>query len=297
MPSSGAFENVLRLLPSEMRAPMRVFSETEQDFIEEIRLRIGYPPSILTRSKSVEIGGAGRVSAHSLRSVMELATGASAYSASEFIRQGYLTVRGGFRIGICGTALMREGSVFNLRDFSSLSIRLPSERKGCADSFFEQVFGAGLSSLLIISPPGLGKTTLLRELVRKLSDAGTRVSLADERSEVAACFEGEPQFDLGPCTDIMSGAPKAEAAIMLLRSMNPEVIALDEITAPEDIKASESASNCGVSVIATAHAGGIEDLCRRSLYRGLIERQIFDLAVTISMSGGERRYRVEELVF
>ena len=145
----------------------------------------------------------------------------------------------------------------------------------------------------------MGKTTLLRDLIRLLSDGSARpalrVGVADERGELAGMWNGVPQFDIGRQTDIMDGCPKSVGLLMLLRGMNPQVLSADEITAPEDIEALELASNCGVALVCTAHAAGLEDLRRRPLYRRLLDRGIFGRVVTIRLEEGARRYTVTPL--
>ena len=142
---------------------------------------------------------------------------------------------------------------------------------------------------------GAGKTSLLRELVRLVSEGGRRVSLIDERGEAAGVWEGQPLFDVGPCTDVMTGAPKAEAAAMLIRAMTPQVLAMDEITTPADAEAARLAAGCGVKLLATAHAGSVRELAQRPVYRPLLSDGVFGAAVVIERHAGERRYRLEVL--
>lgn len=295
MASSDGFETAAMLLPQELRRAAMSLSPAQRAAVEEIRLRTGRPPSIVTGEGEKELAGTGPVGSRELVSVIELATGASAHTAAESIRRGFVTVRGGCRIGLCGTAVVSAGEISGIRSLSSLSIRVPSERRGCADGVYAQMRSGVGKSALIVSPPGAGKTTLLRDLVRLLSDGGSRVSLADERGEVAAVWEGRPQLDVGMNTDVLTGAPKAQAAMMLLRAMNPEVLALDEITAPEDVQACAMAANCGVRIIATAHGADVEDLMSRQLYRQLLAAEVFDLAVVISRERGARRYKTQAL--
>ena len=159
--------------------------------------------------------------------------------------------------------------------------------------------GGRLTDTLILAPPGLGKTTLLRDLIRQVSD-GTdceplRVALADERGEVAALYQGLPQLDVGAHTDVLDGCPKAQGLMLLLRAMNPQVLAVDEITAPEDVAALCAAAGCGVTVLATAHGENREDLLRRAVYAPLWERGLFRRLVTIRRGKTGREYVVEEL--
>ena len=240
------------------------------------------------------------VTQRELYAVLETATQASAHAALERVRSGFFTVQGGHRIGICGTAVVKDGAVANLRQLSSLSIRVAREVRGAAAPVLDRLWSGGaFQSTLFLSPPGGGKTTLLRDLIRALSDGegrpALRVGVADERGELAAMYRGEPQLSVGGHTDVMDGCPKGAALLMLLRGMNPQVLAADEITAPEDAAALEMASNCGVALLCTAHGRDLEDLQTRPLYRRLLEERLFRRLVVIGRDGGARTYRVEEL--
>jgi stage III sporulation protein AA len=278
------------LLPGDMRAAAEALSGAE-----EIRLRAGRAPSVLKNGEERLIAGLRKITSEDLDGVLERATGASVHTAQSSIRNGFVSVPGGVRLGLCGSAALRGGEIDGIRRLSSVSIRIPHELKGCADGIYEPLTDGGFKSTLIISPPGCGKTTLLRELVRRLSDAGHRVSLCDDRGEVAAVWDGEAQFDVGRCTDVMSDAPKGQTSVMLLRAMNPQILAMDEITAPADVQAAEEAVGCGVQLLATAHAAGTADFQTRPLYRRLIEDKVFKNAVTITMRDGRRYYTREAL--
>ena len=153
---------------------------------------------------------------------------------------------------------------------------------------------------LVLGPPGSGKTTLLRDLIRLISDGKgiepQRVGVADERGELAALWHGEPQFYIGRQTDVLDGCPKAEGLSILLRSMNPQVLAVDEITHPEDVAAMMEAVGCGVSLLASAHGGSLKDLERRQVYRNLLHEEIFHRAIFLSCDHGIRSAKVEVLV-
>ena len=176
-----------------------------------------------------------------IRGILETCSRHSLYAYEREISQGFLTICGGHRVGIAGKAVVEDGHVRTVRDLSSLNIRVAHEVKGCAKNVLPYLMdGETFLDTLLISPPGAGKTTLLRDLIRELSCGGTwgagkNVSVVDERSEIAACFGGVAQCDLGPRTDVMDGCPKSEGMLMMLRSMAPQVLAVDEITAPEDI--------------------------------------------------------------
>ncbi|MFB0919671.1 MAG: ATPase, T2SS/T4P/T4SS family [Oscillospiraceae bacterium] len=289
------FIRAARLLPPCLRTEVLNLPEDAIDKAEEIRLRAGRAPTLVLAGDEIEILPAHRIAASELQLVLEIATRASAHTYADSIRQGFVTAEGGCRVGLCGTAVTEDNKITSVRRLSSLCVRIPREKQGCADEVFKTLTDGGFRSTLIVSPPGAGKTTLLRELVRLMSESGTRISLVDERSEVAGTFEGQPCFDVGSRTDVLTGAPKSEGIFLLLRAMAPQLIAFDEITSPEDIEAAETASNCGVNLLATAHGGGISDLSERALYKKLLDRRIFARAVIIENNRGRRSYRVEDL--
>ncbi len=289
------FIRAARLLPPCLRAEVLNLPEDATDKAEEIRLRAGRAPTLVIAGDEIEILPTHRITASELQLVLEIATRASAHTYADSIRQGFVTAEGGCRVGLCGTAVTEDNKITSVRRLSSLCIRIPREKRGCADEVSNTLLNGGFKSTLIVSPPGAGKTTLLRELVRLMSESGTRISLVDERSEVAGTFEGQPCFDIGSRTDVLTGAPKSEGIFLLLRSMAPQLIAFDEITSPDDIEAAEAASNCGVTLLATAHGAGISDLSSRALYRKLLDKGIFSRAVIIENKRGMRSYTVEEL--
>lgn len=289
------FIRAVRLLPPCLRAEVLNLPDNVTNGAEEIRLRVGRAPTMVLSDGEIEILPLHKITPSELQLVLEIATRASAHTYADSIRMGFVTAEGGCRLGLCGTASTDENRITGIRRLSSLCIRIPREKRNCADGVFPALTDGGFKSTIIVSPPGTGKTTLLRELIRLLSERGTRISLVDERCEVAGTFEGQPCFDVGARTDVLTGAPKGEGIYLLLRSMAPQIIAFDEITSPSDIEAAETASNCGVSLLATAHGASITDLSERALYRKLLDRRIFDKAVIIENFRGKRRYKVEEL--
>ncbi|MEG1190574.1 MAG: stage III sporulation protein AB [Oscillospiraceae bacterium] len=293
--ASIEFIRAARLLPPNLRSAVLALPTELCEEAEELRLRVGRAPTAVLARGEIEILPDYRVLPTDLQLVLEIATRASVHAYSESIKMGFVTGEGGCRVGLCGTAVSEGGSISGLRRLSSVCIRIPREKQGCADGIYGALTAGGFASTLLVSPPGEGKTTLLRELIRRLSDEGRRLALVDERNELAGSFEGQAAFDLGSRTDILSGAPKGEGIFLLLRSMAPQIIAFDEITAPEDVCAAELAANCGVSILATAHGLGLSDLQNRPLYKNLLERKIFRRAVIIEKKNGRRFYTVEEL--
>ena len=245
--------------------------------MEELRLRCGQPPACRIAGKERALPLAP-VTPELLRGILEQATQRSAYAMQEMTRCGFVTLPGGHRLGICGTAVVQNGTITALREPSSLNLRIARQPDGIADRLRDTLW-ARPQSVLLCGAPGSGKTTLLRDLIRQLSDRfGWRICVVDERLELAACASGVPQFRLGAHTDVLSGAPKAAGIELLLRTMNPEWIAVDEITAEADIAAIRRASYCGVRFLATAHAADRRELESRPLYRALLQDGFFRMA-------------------
>lgn len=287
------------MLPPRLRRQALALSEEDQAQAEEVRLRVGRVLSVVLPEGERLLGGPA-VEGQDLEQLVEIASRASLHAVLDQVRRGYLTVEGGHRIGLCGTVSMRDGAIHSLSRLSSANIRVARQVWGAADPVLDALCADGmLTSTLILAPPGLGKTTLLRDIIRKVSDgegcAPLRVSLADERGEVAGLYNGLPQLEVGGRTDIVEGCPKAQGLMLLLRAMNPQVLAVDEITAPEDIAALRMAAGCGVVLLATAHGAGRSDLERRILYRPLLEEGMIQKLVRIRQRGNRRQYTVEEL--
>lgn len=238
--------------------------------LEELRMRVGQPLQLRYADRETELGS--KVTPAHLEEVLRRACRQSVYACNDTLKDGYLTIEGGHRIGVCGTAVIRDGENQTLRAISSLSIRIARQVRGCA----ERLLPVLRSSVLILGPPGSGKTTLLRDAVVQLSDRlKQRVALVDERGELAASVGGIPQLEVGTRTDVLVNIRKSEGIMMMLRAMNPQWIAVDEITDPSDIQSMVQASYCGVHLLATAHGSDREDLYRRPLYRSLMETGVF----------------------
>lgn len=277
-------EQILPLLPD---CYAKVLGRMSWEGLEELRLGTGRPLRLMRAGREEEVWPLG--TPEMLEDLLRRACRQSVYACAGSLRQGYLTVEGGHRIGICGTGVAERGEMQNLTLPSSAAIRIAHAVPGCADGLLPKL----RQSTLLLGPPGSGKTTLLRDAVCQLSDRRRqRVGLADERGELSASVSGVPQLHVGSRTDVLVQVEKASAVMMLLRTMNPQWIAMDEITAPEDVAALEQAAYCGVNLLATAHGSGLEDLRRRPLYRRLLETGVFRTAAVLRP---DKSYTVEEL--
>lgn len=298
-------EEITRILAVSLR---RIFGRLspESGRLEEIRLRVNGPLQLTwggqARFVSEQGRFCGRKEAHivtpgEIRETMEYVSSYSRYAFEEKIRQGFLTIPGGHRIGLGGSVAPDGKRVKTISPVTFLNIRVAREVLGCGEEVIPWLWEDGrLADTLVVSPPGLGKTTLLRDLIRLLSDGektpACTVGVVDERSELAACCRGEPQNHMGSRTDVLDGCPKAEGLWMLVRSMSPQVVAVDEVGGEEDGRAVEDAMNCGCRIFATAHGASLQELRRRPLFARWLAEKRFGRYVLIEREKDEVFYRV-----
>lgn len=320
-------EEILRVLAPRLRLALQSLAFS-WDQVEEIRLRVGQPLTVTLRGRSVFLDDRGRicqsgpsgdrsdglvgekpyeVTMEEIRDTMNLLSSYSRYAFEDKIRQGFLTIQGGHRVGLAGRMIMDQttgkGMVKTISPITFLNIRIARQRIGCAEAVLPWLWKSGqerLHDTLLISPPGMGKTTLLRDLIRLLSYQGITVGVVDERSELAACHQGIPQNDLGPRTDVLDGCPKVEGLMMMVRTMAPQIIAVDEVGSQEDHHALTYAMHCGCGILATAHGGGWEEIRQRPILGDWLEERRFGRYVCIEKritdQPSAHRYRIYDAV-
>lgn len=272
--------------------------------VEEIRLRVGQPLLVLTSDKDYFISREGGVctpdkaylvNSEDLVSALERMTQSSVYAAEEDLKKGFLTLPGGNRVGVTGEVVLNQGQIQTMKHVSSLNLRIARDIEGQGLKLLPLLLGPGgmFYHTLMISPPKAGKTTLLRELIRLISNGvphlglrGQTVGVVDERGELAGMWQGIPTYDLGWRTDVLDGCPKASGMSMIVRSMAPQVIAMDELGHEDDVAALLDALRTGVRILSTAHASSLEEALRRPTLKRLLEQGVFERLVVLSRKHG-----------
>lgn len=286
--------------------------------IEEIRLRINKPLIINGNQKDYfynektnkldrNMDKAYIVTKEDVDQTFQIICKYSIHSFMDDIKKGFVTLRGGHRVGIVGKAIVENEKIENIKHISSLNIRISKEVKNCSDKVMDHIIKSPtkINNTIIISPPQCGKTTLLRDIVRNLSNGtekynfkGVNVALIDERNEIAGSYLGIPQMDVGIRTDIIETCPKDVGIMMVLRSMSPNVIVTDEIGTEKDIKALYTALNGGVGLITTVHGDSIEDIRNRKELNDLLDGELFKKVILLSAKRGpgtvEKIYDLQE---
>ena len=288
-PDAGLYMPVLRYVPPRIR---KYLFTKDIDEAEELRLRCGCAPVLYTRTGMKYISEKGLSDKHTsplivsradIRDGMELICASSVYAVEDEIKNGFVTVEGGSRVGISGTAVLENERISFIKNVSSLNYRFSREVINCSEPVMGKIACGGVRSTLIISPPGCGKTTMLRDISRSLSYSGYKVSIVDERREIAGMNDGRSSFDIG-FADVLEGVEKSVGMLLMLRSMSPDVIVADEIGTDRDIHAAEKIAVSGVKLIAAIHARSFEELKKRFDVQRLLS--LFECFVTLSKDKG-----------
>lgn len=291
--------NVMELselyLNKKLRKMISKVDESVLDKAEEIRMRVNMPFYIYGEGREHYINRDGitvdwinsyKPTKEDINQTLELMSEYSIYAFNEEIIKGYLSLQGGIRVGLVGKTVVENDMVKTIKNISGLNIRISRQVVGCSNILLDYINEGQVYNTLIISPPACGKTTMLRDIVRELSNDGNVIGLVDERSEIAGTYLGNSQLDVGRRTDILDCCPKAIGMKMLLRSMAPDIIVADEIGSVEDIRAIDDVINSGVKLICTVHGSNIEELRQRSTLRELIEKKVFERYVVLSKRMG-----------
>lgn len=285
-----------------IKKAVAAFGDSEYRNIYEIRIRNKSPVIFRTSegeffvdknmNKTRDINIAVNVSKDDINKTMELMSRYSLYAFDEDLKRGFITIQGGHRAGITGKTVIENGRVKTFGNISSINIRIAHEIKGCSKKIIPYItHDNDIMNTLIISPPGYGKTTILRDIIRNISDGTSgvkkpmNVCVVDERSEIGGNFMGEFRNDIGIRTDILDSCPKALGMEMLLRSMSPDVIAVDEIGRDEDVKAISEAFNSGVVLICTIHGKSIDDVYSKKIISNLILAECFERYIVLGKRG------------
>lgn len=267
-------DELLQYFGGNIGTAVRKLSDGFFDEIQEIRLRVNRPAAVSVKNSIRYITADGQLTynpefgviadSRDLQKTFEAVCQYSVHSFQREITEGFVTVRGGHRVGICGTSVVRDNTVENVKNISSVNFRIAREVKGCADELYRKIFGEGLGNVLIAGTPGSGKTTMLRDLARILGGR-YKTAVIDERGELAAVMNGIPQNDVGINTDVFDGYSKPLGIMTALRVMSPQIIICDEIGSEEDFNALYQASNSGVCVAASIHSADMDELKRKGI--------------------------------
>ncbi|WP_035346105.1 stage III sporulation protein AA [Halalkalibacter hemicellulosilyticus] len=280
------------VLPHSIRQVLKQMDRTVFSTIEEIRLRMNKPLEVISAGLPYYPRQQDRVyvvSADDAKFVMNQLSQYSIYAFEEELRRGFITITGGHRVGLAGKVILEKGSVKTLRDISSFNIRVARQAIGSAEPLLSKLYQGRWCNTILIGPPQTGKTTLLRDLARIISQGiekrhipALKVGIVDERSEIAASLRGVPQLELGARVDVLDGCPKAEGMMMLIRSMSPDVLIVDEIGREEDVIAVQEALHAGVKVMTTAHGYSMEDVEKRPTLKPLFEMSAFERCIELT---------------
>ena len=294
-------DEIIRILPEKIGNEIKNF--IREGNIQEIRIKVG-KPIILILSNEERILDCITTN-DEVKGILVKISNYSLYAYEEEIKQGYITIKGGHRVGIAGECVISNGEIKTIKNISSLNIRISKAVVGSSKKIMPIITGGDrIYNTLIISPPKCGKTTILRDIAKNISNGmytvglkGKKVVIIDERSEVAACYNGVPQMDVGIRTDVLDNCLKKTGMIMAIRSLSPDVLICDEIGTLGEVEALNMAFNSGVNIVVTVHGFDIEDIYSRKVFKELIDESIIERVVVLSSRKGagtiERVYKIE----
>lgn len=276
--------SLLKNLPSYIRVEIETLPASLIKNIEEIRLRCNQEICLLYSGGEKTLPKV--ITKEDLMNILNNLIKYSYHAYEEDLAKGFVTIDGGHRVGICGKTVYKQGQPVLIKEISSMNIRFAKEIRGCSNSLIPILIQNHKPvNTLIVSPPGCGKTTLLRDIARVISNRNIKVSICDERSEIAGMYNSVPSFDLGSRTDILDGCDKNNGITMLIRSMSPDVIITDEIGKIEDINSAEQCMNAGVSLITSIHGSSFDDLINSHM-SPLIDKKFFKNIIYLSKENG-----------
>lgn len=290
----GFMQEIIDLFPLHIRDKLEQ-SQVFARAVEELRVRIGQPILAWTRHGEESITGLSeyRITKEDMRQMVSYISKCSLYAFEEEIKKGYLTLEGGHRVGLGGQVVMEKDGVQTIRPITFLNLRIAHQVIGCASELVKCLFEKrNPGNVLIMSAPGHGKTTMLRDMIRILSDDQHKVGIIDERSEIAGCYNGIPQNQIGTRSDVLDGCPKALGMMMMVRSMSPDYLAVDEIGGRDDLEAMQYAMNCGCGILATMHCPNIEELEKKPFWNSDGFGQMFDYYVVLEKTKNGRSWSV-----
>lgn len=275
------FEKVFKCFPTYIQNQIEHLNRKFADSIEEVRVYNGKEIQVFAKGQRISLKG--KVEGSDIQNLLNNLMKFSYYAYEEDLAKGFITIDGGHRVGVCGKTVIEKGKVVLIRDVSSLNIRYSKEIKGCSDNLIDLVINKdkSLNNVLIVSPPGCGKTTLIRDFVRNISERGYKVGICDERSEIAGMYQGKPSYNFGTMVDVLDGCPKAEGMLMMIRSMSPQMVVTDEIGRTEDINAIKTCIASGVKIMTTIHGNNMDEL-RTSEFNTILNSKIFDVIIFLT---------------
>lgn len=283
-------KEIFYILPESIRRILEGIKNLEK--MQEVRIKVNKPLQVYLGKD--EIVTEYIITEEDIKIILQRMSNYSIYAFEEEIKNGYITIKGGHRVGICGSCVIDNNRVRTIKNIASLNIRICREVIGCADKIMPYIVDdEKVLNTIVISPPKCGKTTLIRDIGRNLSNGfktgcikvlGEKVCIIDERSEIAGCSNGIPQMNVGIRTDVLDSCLKSMGIMMAIRSMSPDVIICDEIGTHKDMESILAAMNSGVNLITTIHGFGIEDLYKRSVFKEILDNDVFNRAIILSAS-------------